>query len=867
MERKITIYRGDEHRAKIERIFCKEDIFAEVYEKAYRIVNEIISGMKSYQEERMELGNYAERYSGLGNNILLFCGARGQGKTSAMQSFARCLNGKYTEEKLEEIQVPNNLEGIAFEVIDSIDPSAMENNESILRVLLSRLFYQLEARVKKDSKLYREDGFIRQKKEIIDLFHKCYANIDYIKAKPPKDYEEDDLEKLSQLGSSAKLKENLYELINIFLDMAIPGNGNKKEKYLVIPVDDADLATKKVFCLCEDIRNYLSVPNVIVLMAVDYGQLVDATYQKYLKSYAAKRKAMAAKEDRRRAANECYRMAAEYLEKVFPNGHRINLPQMDELVSEGHKDIQFTYVLSTKKSGSPKEVAFTQEMSGCKDMQEQLLRLLYLRTGIVFVAQSGKLHGFLPRTFRELAHWLKMLYDMNGIVCDEVYQKWQREQGTAEEREENLRQLKENIKIIRQYFMDYWCKKNLDESEMRAIQEIDAAAQKRQMARVGNIIREHSDSYLGRITTYREAMQSVEEYLKGKPKLQEAIYIYVTIFLNEWFAAALENSGNFGEIADFLENAVEVSDDFWKQYKSKYYINRFQLKMEKLRRILAEAEVGQERDFLESFCAPIIGHKIKNSMQVVRSVDKKWQLNKNIEELEFNVLRPIWLELKHMGGDLAPSIENVDLELVSTGDLEDAQGETMRYPYLVPIRNLTANYDVQAYVRREIALWYEGLNQDIGKSRNQDADDKPLWENIYNELYQEIDKALQKAVCAKKNPEGIGGDGETGGNTRIINIYNRFKNKEWIMCMVFLCNHENFQNYNREWKEYSNRVKQGRTVDMNFSNLVTTDSKRVALIKVNKAQKELEEKEKNMGILFKPENVEEVMGRFRKGRV
>lgn len=863
MERKITIYRGDEHRAKIERKFCKDDIFAEVYGKAYKIVDEIIREMKNYQEERMELGNYAERYSGLGNNILLFCGARGQGKTSAMQSFARCLNGKYTEEKLEGIPVPKELEGISFEVIDSIDPSAMENNESILRVLLSRLFYQLEARVKKDSRLYREDEFIRQKKGIIDLFHKCYANIDYIKAKGVKDYEEDDLEKLSQLGSSAKLKDNLYELIKIFLDMVIPDKGNeeKKRKYLVIPVDDADLATKKVFCVCEDIRNYLSVPNVIVLMAVDYKQLVDATYQKYLKSYAVKRKAISTKKDRNQAANECYSMAAEYLEKVFPNGHRINLPQMDELVAEGHENIQFTYILATNKEGKPSKIAFGREMSGCKDMQEQLLRLLYLRTGMVFVAQNGNLHGFLPHTFRELAHWLKMLYDMNGITCDEVYQMWQKDVGTREEQKEKLHQLKENIQVIKQYFLNYWCKKNLDESEMWAIQEIDVATQKRQMARVGSILEKHLDVELTKLVTFRKILHSAEEHLKGKPNFQEAVYIYYTIFLNEWFATALGNNKNFLEIAEFLEYVLEVSDDFQKEYKGKYFINQFCLKMAKLNSILGGVEVEQEHMFLESFCVPIVNQEIKKSAHVVKNVDTKWQLNKNIDELEFNVFRPIWVELRNMGTDLASSIRNIGEEEPSTGDLEETQESIMMYPYLVSIRNLVANYDVQIYMRQEIALWYEELNQDIGRSQNKETDDKPLWENIYKGLYQKIDEALLKVVCAIGSEEKERIKAEK--NTTIFNIFNQFGNKERIMCMIFLCNDENFNKFCWEWEAYKESKKGKESMGKGNINQEPGGGERTP-VEQNRDERQLDDEKKNMGLLFELTDAEIFMEKLKQ---
>ena len=176
MMKKITIYRGEEYRPKTEKSFEADDFFAEVYLKAGRIVKEIVAEMREYENEMTKSKRYAVRYSDMGNNIVIFCGKRGQGKTSAMKSFAGLLGNGYRDGKLPE-ELKNTISEVRqdwFEVIDPIDPSAMENDESILRVLLSRLFYQLQERFRSEEILKDKNELMRIRAEITKLFRRCY---------------------------------------------------------------------------------------------------------------------------------------------------------------------------------------------------------------------------------------------------------------------------------------------------------------------------------------------------------------------------------------------------------------------------------------------------------------------------------------------------------------------------------------------------------------------------------------------------------------------------------------------------------------------------------------------------------------------
>ena len=183
------------------------------------------------------------------------------------------------------------------------------------------------------------------------------------------------MESLARLGSSAELKNNLKKLINQYLKIVL----REKEKgYLVVQVDDADLSLGNVFQICENIRNYFSIPNVIVMMAADYGQLKAVIHQSYLKQYER----MIQLQPESGFANQCNTMTARYLEKMLPEGHRVTLPDVNVMISESFQSIKLLYY--SKKEGETEDL-LSEVLVGCNDLQEQLMKLLYIKTGVVLL--------------------------------------------------------------------------------------------------------------------------------------------------------------------------------------------------------------------------------------------------------------------------------------------------------------------------------------------------------------------------------------------------------------------------------------------------------------------------------------------------
>lgn len=745
--KKITIYQGDEYRAKIEKNFLEDDIFAEVYPYAYKIVDEIITEMDKYRKEHQDGSKSFTRYQGMGKNIVIFCGMRGQGKTSAMQTFLRCLNGTYLRQKKDKgLQIPAFVENIPqgrFEVLDSIDPSAMENNESVLRVLLSRLFFHLNELYKQNrNNAYATDD--KQWPDVIRLFQKCFDNIDYIKEGKDRNDScgQDDLEILSQMGSSANLKNNLRDLVDYYLQLS--GNASNAAsgsetgsgaRYLVIPIDDADLATKKVFQLCEDLRNYLSIPNVIILMAANYDQLVSAAYQKYLKQNKTLRQAAISNYDKRQMQKSCYQMAAKYLEKLLPIGHRIHLPQIGNLITENHENLLFVYKVQNKN-------AFEKELCGCANLQKQLARLVYIRTGIILVDDDDTFHHFLPASFRELTHFVKMFYDMNEIDWRLLFPETDFAAIPFPDFEKQIDGLQSNLSQLKQYFIHYWCAKNLSASEMDIIEKIDDASQKHQMEKVHRILRKHLDKDAsGHCQTYRDVMYLIaEKSRRPHSLLREALLLYYTIFLNEWFAAAMGQTKQFAKLADFVERTFDYPKDLPEHT---YAFHSFDIKTDYLRKILEKDIQEDEYACLDNFFTAAFNGSLKKFSDVFRKADGKTNWDAEAQ-IQFDVLRPFVTVLVNAAEYIPGQPENEDA--LSAEDKPDHAVWT-GIPFLLTAKNIIANYDVQIRMKKLFHNWYDKVQ--VKKA------DRLSWTESCWELYVSIDIMLKHCTGRHGEAEDV----------------------------------------------------------------------------------------------------------------
>ncbi len=705
MRKKIVIVQGDEYQAKIESASGDGALFSDVYKKARKIVEEIKANNTTQVEsvERGSLYSYTHKnYNLKGSNIISFCADRGQGKTSAMCSFATQLKNEYENE---------------FVLVDSIDPSALENGESIIRVLVSRLFYEFKKRYEeKEGELIEED----KKLKIIHLFSEIYTNIDYLKNGQKKAEMLDDLEYLSNLGSSTVLKNNLGELI----DLLLPVLGEKnKARYLAVQIDDMDLATGDVMQICEDIRNYFSISNIIVLIAMNQAQMLRLICEKYMRQYEQ----LLHYEET--AWKKCYEMATKYLEKLFPVGHKIVLPQMDNLIAKQRDDLMMLYIKSEKNLEEDSGDVFRDITEECKDIQEQLLCLVYHRTGMIFTKEEDILHPILPHTLRELTHFVKVLDDMDTVNFETL-------QTDAKE----IEKLKKNLAEFKDYFINEWCVLHLKKMTYRDLLH-NLEGQARNCNAVYDLVKEFCKTEKIEFTenrdgnvTYHTVQQMIHEKLENLPEVVQAIDILYTITLNDWFATAEETNDEYEKAIEFVELPRELRDGDESEYiidsdGYEYEMDNFEVDRVTLDKYLNQGRLdAYAARQIELFCVPGTGETAEN---VICRTEQGYEINQELEELRFDMLHPFQM----CANSVCMVTEEQNPEQVSSLNTPVMEETTkIRKEHIAAIRYVYANLDIQKKIRSELHL----IHKELAEQK-----EEKVWGTFGLDVWGKIDEVLQ----------------------------------------------------------------------------------------------------------------------------
>lgn len=453
--KRIEIIKGEEFREKITSLNPNE-FFYDVYEKAMDRLMDIVEYTKSLDD--LNLKDFASK--NFNNNIIAFCGERGQGKSSAMLTFSKIL-GECTcpteyektldAETFKVMNVWRKKIDRMFYILDPIDPTQLEDKDDILKVVVSRIFDAFKSYWKNGEKAKRN---IELKSEILELFQKCYKHITTIKSSEKSKYEdisfEDTLEELARLGDSSNLKKDLYKLIQKFFEIVF--NEKEYKKYmLVIQIDDTDLNVDKAYEIVEDLRKYLMIPNVVIIMATKLEQLTKAVEQEMRKKFDTLIKA------NRVNKYEIQQMASKYIDKLIPDGRKIHLPEIRVIADTSQKPILVEY-----KERNGKVIISTDSKDG-QDIQDQILKYIYRKTGIMLVKPDTGMHCFIPKTIRELANLLALLSKMEDITDIKDIQEWYDSDLL------DINNRLDNLEIFEEYLLNTWIPNNLDDAYIHFI--------------------------------------------------------------------------------------------------------------------------------------------------------------------------------------------------------------------------------------------------------------------------------------------------------------------------------------------------------------------------------------------------------------
>ena len=453
---KITITKGNEFMIAVRDEITKDDLFIEQYERAANILDRIVGNSIEVRDKK-EFWK-SQDYE---NNIIAFCGERGEGKSSVMMTF---VNAIYHNSNKEIFLNCKNVESTYFVEPILIDPSLFDDVHNVLDIVLAKIFRNFYDCYNNDNQRADE----RTREELLDRFQKVYRYVSLINNQKQMlddefDYE-GNISKLTKLGESTKLKEELTELIKDYLNFMETRDGKKQ---LIIAIDDLDLCSANAYKMTEQIRKYLIIPHVCIVISVKIEQLELCIREKNLKEF---------QEIYKNKDNEIYSqlnkevqtMAERYVSKLIPRQRRIYLPKVQRF-----EDVQIIY----READSEKNIIDSWNIGGFDkkdDLVEQsesnrtgykkrgftlsMLDLIYERTGMRFWPETDGSSYLLPDNLRDMISWILMVAEMVkpedaiGRARDKIYF--------------------ENIVKMENYFVREWVGNNLKSYVGLTLQDI-----------------------------------------------------------------------------------------------------------------------------------------------------------------------------------------------------------------------------------------------------------------------------------------------------------------------------------------------------------------------------------------------------------
>lgn len=359
-------------------------IFKNVYARAKALTKQIIDR----NEELQALNGHGNDFRNKEQveNTIAFLGRRGTGKTSAMLSFMEGLKDHY---KAHDVIEDDNKK-YNFISLEWIDASFLEDNEDIFVMILAKMFGEL-------LKYHDKIGMDRDRaveydfRNLYQQFEKIYRRISNLKRKEEVYNEELPVDFLKDLSRSTEVRSDFRGLVRDFIRFVVEVEGIKEssnDTYVVIAVDDIDLNIERGYDILETIHKYLMVPGVIVLVALNYEEMMLSCEKHYIKNYGQSLPQKVVEDIGERAIE----MSEQYLEKVLPPYMRLYMPSLQK------RDFQFRNpkikVKYEDENGETKE----REM----EIKEYMFDLIYKRTGVLFDAVGKKRHFMEPSTLRNL---------------------------------------------------------------------------------------------------------------------------------------------------------------------------------------------------------------------------------------------------------------------------------------------------------------------------------------------------------------------------------------------------------------------------------------------------------------------------------
>lgn len=467
------MYKGQEYSAVIsDDISDAEDFTYRVYQKALTALDDIAkrTGELISCGKKGLCGDTLYRYS---QNMIVFSGARGQGKTSAMLSFSKTLSDQKKLNSVVEKEGLRHLKDCGFLVMDPIDPTVLEQGQNLLALVLSRMLAYTE-RQWKDHTDYcgRFQDRSSERNKLLKLYQDCLNGINAVKGSRDGGVIKS-LTDVHKISDSSVLKENFYCLAKTLLDNAF-SDSSVKDKFLVLQFDDTDFQIARGYEVMEDIRKYLTVPNIVILMATDTDLLRKVLTQHYASEFNASL-------NRNLIESPLLSgISAKYLAKLVPPTYTAYMPHLEEDIRDQRGQITLEYCERDSDGNPGKNLISPEPDADAKtlskySLQDVVLRYIYKKTRLIFASHSGYMNNIIPTTLRGLAQLLSLLEFMENVP--ELPANAMNAPDTlVAGLKKQLPIIHRNLEIFEAYFTNDWIQAKLNVKQIDVIQKLAGQA-------------------------------------------------------------------------------------------------------------------------------------------------------------------------------------------------------------------------------------------------------------------------------------------------------------------------------------------------------------------------------------------------------
>lgn len=430
-EKILTVIKGQEFKLSLKDKIEINDIFYDQYLEAATMLENIMANEESDKQPDWKKAETE-------NNIIAFCGERGEGKSSAMFTFINAVVNEKEQKESTIFAQCENVKNTVFSEPIVIDPSAFDNVHNVLDIIIASIYQKFS-----DKYDVSPEGFDNYRREqLLNEFQKVYKDISLLND-PAKMLEEEydyegSIEKISKMGESLRLRRDLSNLVKLYLDYMMPEDSRNQytSKKLLIAVDDLDMCNANAYKMAEQIRKYLIIPDIVIVMALKVEQLQLCVQEENFKNYS---NVLKNQEKIAGAILDVEDMAERYIAKLIPKSRRIYLPNV--------RYIENAKISYQKKNG---EIIYEDKMTN--SLNASLMDLIYMKTGMRFLLNDEKMNWLQPDNLRDTVNLIILLGDMKVPENDSEYL--------------------ENIEKFTEYFEKEWIPQNCELVNYKEVQNL-----------------------------------------------------------------------------------------------------------------------------------------------------------------------------------------------------------------------------------------------------------------------------------------------------------------------------------------------------------------------------------------------------------